>query len=771
MQVSILTPLFNRLDLTRVFLESLERTLRRWTYEVILVDDGSIDGTREFLQTLSAPRYRVVLNERGLGYAANNNLAARMAQAPLLCLLNNDTVLRPGWLEPMARLARMLPDVACVGNVQREPVSGLVDHAGIYFREDGVPLHAGKDASAPPTEDYLEWAAVTAACCVVRREVFLRLGGFDEGYRNGLEDVDFCLRAAGQGYRHFVANRSVIYHHVSASPGRKAHEEANLRHFLGTWGGHLAAGAARPRTLAAQREAGLGYLRQHRWQPWRFNAWQVARAVEQVWSPDVGSRRLDAVARGWFAWEDALGRRKAAGRPEAAASRATAAQKGLTTKDTEGTKTEEERKIGAEAGAERNFAGPVFLVVGETARTASRAGVPTFVRGLAGACGRRGDPVRLVGWCAGAGSLRVLPPEWSVGCDAEALRQSDERDEGGSAPSLCDPAAGAPDDPLARAPALHELTGSALPPRGSWVVLPEVSYAGQAERLAEYVRRHGWRLAVVLHDLLAVNEPELFLPDTPNDHDRYLRACSRADLVLPASDFTAHDWRVFTAAKGLAAGRVEVCKLAADTVFRPRVGQEQVRQKVAGEPVRMLCVSSVEARKNHRTLVEAFAEADRRRPDLRLELCCVGEQRRGPGNPAAVLHAAMERYPGRVTWYERVAYSALRGLYEACDFAVYPSVLEGGGLPILESLWFRKPCVCANFGVMDEVAYGGGCVTVDVRDAGALAEVIVGLAADADRREALAAEIDARWLRCWEEYARDLLALLGGAGAVAGRAA
>ena len=133
MQVSIITPLFNRLDLTRVFLASLGQTLRRWQYEVILVDDGSTDGTREFLQTLSGPRYRVVLNAPGSGYAASNNLAARLASAPLLCLLNNDTVLLPRWLEPMARLASLLPDVACVGNVQREPVGGLIDHYVTLF--------------------------------------------------------------------------------------------------------------------------------------------------------------------------------------------------------------------------------------------------------------------------------------------------------------------------------------------------------------------------------------------------------------------------------------------------------------------------------------------------------------------------------------------------------------------------------------------------------------------------------------------------------------
>src|SRR5690606_13934564 len=88
--------------------------------------------TRPWLASLSAP-YRVILNEKNLGYARSNNIVAAAAKADVLVLLNNDLVLKPGWFEPMYRALRRDPRLALVGNVQ-VTVAGLdVDPAGIRF--------------------------------------------------------------------------------------------------------------------------------------------------------------------------------------------------------------------------------------------------------------------------------------------------------------------------------------------------------------------------------------------------------------------------------------------------------------------------------------------------------------------------------------------------------------------------------------------------------------------------------------------------------------
>jgi O-antigen biosynthesis protein len=232
-------PLFNCLPLTQAMVASLRATLpTRLTYEIILVDDGSSDGTREWLATL-APPFRVVLNEQNLGYAAANNRGAAIAIGENLALLNNDLVLTRGWLEPMLVVQRRLGTRAgLIGNVQRTVATGEIDHCGILINEKGKPEH---DRSFPLWVRWL-WPspmrivpAVTGACLVVNRELFLANGGFSEEYVNGCEDVDLAFRLAAQDRINAVALRSVVRHHVSASPGRKRRDELNTYRLTLRW--------------------------------------------------------------------------------------------------------------------------------------------------------------------------------------------------------------------------------------------------------------------------------------------------------------------------------------------------------------------------------------------------------------------------------------------------------------------------------------------------------------------------------------------------------
>ncbi len=247
MQVSFIIPLFNCLPLTQAMLASLQASLPDGLpHEIILIDDGSTDGTRAWLATLRDPPFRVLLNERNRGYAATNNRAAAVARGERLALLNNDLVLTPGWWEPLLAAHTSLRDRAgLVGNVQRDAKSGAVDHAGLVVNLTGKPVHARKQPSVFSRMLFpvRHVPAVTGACVLVERALWRQLGGFDEGYVNGGEDIDLCFRARAAGRINAVALRSVVRHHVSSSPGRKIRDEENSFRLARRWRPELIAAA------------------------------------------------------------------------------------------------------------------------------------------------------------------------------------------------------------------------------------------------------------------------------------------------------------------------------------------------------------------------------------------------------------------------------------------------------------------------------------------------------------------------------------------------
>jgi GT2 family glycosyltransferase len=244
LKLSAVIPLYNCLPHTQAMLASLRATLPPGlAHEIILVDDGSTDGTREWLATLTDPPFRVVLNEKNLGYAGANNRGAALARGEFIALLNNDLVLTPRWLEPMLELhARPGARAGLIGNVQLNARTGALDHSGVVIDHKGKPQHDRTPVAdcGPRGQDWRDIDLVTGACMLIRRELWSQLGGFDRRYHNGCEDVDLCLRARAAGQANAVALRSVIFHHISASPGRKLRDEENCYRLTLRWRDELA---------------------------------------------------------------------------------------------------------------------------------------------------------------------------------------------------------------------------------------------------------------------------------------------------------------------------------------------------------------------------------------------------------------------------------------------------------------------------------------------------------------------------------------------------
>lgn len=236
--VSIVIPAWNKWGYTRRCLESLDATRGEVPYEVIVVDNASTDETVTALPAF--PGVRVHRNAENLGFAKACNQGASLARAPHLLFLNNDTEARPGWLEPLVRLLESAPDIAMVGSKLLFP-DGTLQHAGVAVAYAGPlpvsPFHVHYRKPPETSDRPLELNCVTAACMLVRGDVFRRLGGFDEAFRNGYEDVDLCLKVREAGLRIAYTPESVLVHHESVSEGRfdknRENEDLLSRRWMG----------------------------------------------------------------------------------------------------------------------------------------------------------------------------------------------------------------------------------------------------------------------------------------------------------------------------------------------------------------------------------------------------------------------------------------------------------------------------------------------------------------------------------------------------------
>jgi O-antigen biosynthesis protein len=233
--VSIIIPTKDRADLLGMCLNSLEAKTSYSNYEVIIVDNGSVEpATQALFDRLQAPRFKVVRDDSPFNYAALNNSAARLARGDLLCLMNNDIeILTPDWLEEMVSFA-LRQDVGCVGARLWYP-DGRLQHGGVVVGVGGIAGHShkylpkGQAGYFARAVLHQSFSAVTAACLLVRRSVFEQMGGLDEQLVVAFNDVDFCLRVQAAGYRNVWTPYAEMNHHESASRGEEDSPEKIAR--------------------------------------------------------------------------------------------------------------------------------------------------------------------------------------------------------------------------------------------------------------------------------------------------------------------------------------------------------------------------------------------------------------------------------------------------------------------------------------------------------------------------------------------------------------
>jgi len=226
MDISIVIPVFNQLYFTKISLESLQKTIPD-DVKIIVIDNGSTDGTGEYLATLHG--VRVMRNSDNLGCACAWNQGVNTTQSEWVVISNNDVIVSPGWLEGLLSFAEEVgADVVSPAIREGEYNYDIVQYSKDFIERMACVSRIG---------------VAQGVCFMVRRYVFERIGLFDENFKIGqFEDADFFRRAKIAGFTLITTGRSFIHHFSSITQdsirkdeSMKPYESENRMYFRRKW--------------------------------------------------------------------------------------------------------------------------------------------------------------------------------------------------------------------------------------------------------------------------------------------------------------------------------------------------------------------------------------------------------------------------------------------------------------------------------------------------------------------------------------------------------
>ena len=220
MEVSVVIPNFNGIAFLDSVLASLEgQTLSN--FEVILVDNGSTDGSCSFV-TANYPWVHLIELSENFGFCGAVNAGIRAAKAPYVLLLNNDTEVKEDFVEEMlAAIRRHKNAFSCGARMVQYHDRDRLDDVGNYYCALGWSFARGrgKDIHAYETEDKIFSACAGAA--IYRKKILEKIGYFDEEHFAYLEDTDIGYRARIYGYENWYAPKAIVYHVCSGTSGSR----------------------------------------------------------------------------------------------------------------------------------------------------------------------------------------------------------------------------------------------------------------------------------------------------------------------------------------------------------------------------------------------------------------------------------------------------------------------------------------------------------------------------------------------------------------------
>ena len=240
-EVSIVIPVYNQFEYTYWCVRSIVETVKDIDYEIIIADDCSTDTTTSIAEYL--PGIKVVRTPRNLRFTLNCNNAAKYAKGKYLVFLNNDTIVKGGWLSSLADTMESDSSIGLVGSKMVYPDGVLQEAGGIIWRDGSAWAYGkGMNPNLPEFNYVKDVDYISGASLMIRTDVWKELQGFDERYAPSYcEDSDLAFEVRAEGYRTVFQPRSEIVHFEGISNGKavstnlKSYQIVNTRKFYDKW--------------------------------------------------------------------------------------------------------------------------------------------------------------------------------------------------------------------------------------------------------------------------------------------------------------------------------------------------------------------------------------------------------------------------------------------------------------------------------------------------------------------------------------------------------